>query len=97
MEMNVLAMRLAETEARSKSNTKRIDHLEAQQEKTAEMLNIMSGIQKEQEHIKADMSEVKADVKKITAMPQKRWEKLVETVIVVVVSALIGYLLRGIA
>lgn len=97
MDMDSMAIKLAETEARSKSNVKRIDHLECQQEETTKMLNIMSGIQTEQKHIKEDLSEVKSDVKKLTDLPGKRWEKILETAVVVIVSALVGFLLRGIA
>ncbi len=96
MDVEDLAIKLTETEARSRSNTKRIDHLECQQEETTKMLNIMSGIQSEQIHMKEDLSEVKRDVKKLADLPGKRWEKIVETVVVVIVSALVGFLLRGI-
>lgn len=86
-ELTVLAV---ETEARSKSNTKRIDHLEQQQEETSKMLNIMSGIQTEQKHIKEDVVEMKGDLKKITEKPEKRWDKVIDTVIATIVGALAG-------
>ena len=39
----------------------------------------------------------KADVKKLTEQPGKKWAKVVETIIVVAVSAIVGFVLRGIA
>ncbi len=96
MDIEELTIKLTETEARSKSNLKRIDRLEGQQEETQKMLNIMSGIQSEQIHMKEDLSEVKRDVKKLADLPGSRWEKLMETLLVVIVSALVGFLLRGV-
>ena len=86
-----------ENEQRSKSNTKRLDELAHQQEEMSKIINLMYGIQEAIKNMKEDICETKADVKKLTEQPGKKWAKVVETVIVVAVSAIVGFVLRGIA
>ena len=63
----------------------------------SKIINLMYGIQEAIKNMKEDICETKADVKKLTEQPGKKWAKVVETIIVVSVSALIGFALRGIA
>lgn len=97
MNLEELTVKVVENEQRSKSNTIRINELAHQQEEMSKMLQIMSGIQESIKNIKEDLCETKTDVKKLTEQPGKKWAKVVETIIVVAVSALIGFALRGIA
>ena len=43
--------------------------------------------------MKKDIVEIKTDVKALTSIPNKRWEALVEKVILVVVGAVIAFIL----
>ena len=97
MNLEELTVKVVENEQRSKNNEKKIGELAHQQEEMSKMPQIMSGIQEAIKNIKEDLCETKADVKKLTEQPGKKWAKVVETVIVVAVSALIGFVLRGIA
>lgn len=97
MTLEDLNFKVAEIDSRAKSNTKRLDELAHQQKEMSRMLNIMSGIQEAIKNIKEDILETKSDVKKLTEQPGKKWAKVVETVIVVAVSAIVGFVLRGIA
>ena len=97
MTLEDLNFKVAEIDSRAKSNTKRLDELAHQQEEMSRMLNIMSGIQEAIKNIKEDILETKSDVKKLTEQPGKKWANVVETVIVVAVSAIVGFVLRGIA
>ena len=97
MNLEELTVKVVENEQRSKSNTKRLDELAHQQEEMSKIINLMYGIQEAIKNMKEDICETKADVKKLTEQPGKKWAKVVETVIVVAVSALIGFVLRGIA
>lgn len=97
MNLEELTVKVVENEQRSKSNTKRLDELAHQQEEMSKIINLMYGIQEAIKNMKEDICETKADVKKLTEQPGKKWAKVVETVIVVAVSALIGFALRGIA
>lgn len=88
--------RLTEVEARSRSNTKRIDKLEEQTEainRLATSMAVMAEKQDETTHIVTALDD------KVTALeskPAKRWESLVEKVIWAVASALVGFLLAKI-
>ena len=97
MNLDELTAKVVENEQRSKSNTKRLDELAHQQEEMSKIINLMYGIQEAIKNMKEDICETKADVKKLTEQPGKKWAKVVETVIVVAVRALIGFALRGIA
>ena len=97
MNLEELTVKVVENEQRSKSNTKRLDELAHQQEEMSKIINLMYGIQESIKNMKEDICETKADVKKLTEQPGKKWAKVVETVIVAAVSAIVGFVLRGIA
>lgn len=50
---------------------------------------------KEQEHIQADVKEIKADVKALTDKPGKRWDGLVDKALWLVAGAVLAWLLAG--
>ena len=50
---------------------------------------------KEQEHIQADVKEIKADVKALTDKPAKRWDSLVEKLLFAVAGAVLAWLAAG--
>ena len=97
MNLEELTVIVVENTQRSKSNTKRLDELAHQQEEMSKIINLMYGIQEAIKNMKEDICETKADVKKLTEQPGKKWAKVVETIIVVAVSAIVGFVLRGIA
>ena len=86
------AVKLAEVEQRCKSNTHRLDELEQRQDNLDALATTMSVMANEQDHIKADVGVIKADVKKLTDKPGVLWDKLVW----LVVSGVAGYLLAQI-
>lgn len=47
----------------------------------------------EQEDIKSDVTEIKGDVKALTAAPAKHWEDLVSQLVWALVAAAVGFLL----
>lgn len=97
MNLEELTVKVVENEQRSKGNTMRINELAHQQEEMRNIINLMYGIQEAIKHMKGDICETKADVKKLMEQPGKKWAKVVETIIVVAVSAIVGFVLRGIA
>lgn len=86
------AVKIAEIEQRCKSNTHRLDELEQRQDNLDALATTMSVMANEQDHIKADIGVIKADVKKLTDKPGVLWDKLVW----LVVSGVAGYLLAQI-
>ncbi len=79
----------------TKSAHKRIDRMEKRQDNLEELTNAFSVLQNEQEHIKTDVGEIKDDVKQLVSKPAKRWDRLIDKAIAVVVGAAIGFLLNG--
>lgn len=87
------AEKLATVDQRSKSNTHRIDDLEAWRKDQSELIQSVSTLANEQKHIKTDVEEIKTDVKAIAEKPGKRWEAIVDKVIWAVCAAVIAFLL----
>jgi len=95
MNQDEISEKLVEVDQRSKSNKHRMDKIEEKQDNLEQLANAFSVMQKEQEYIKEDVGEIKADVKILAEKPAKRWESIVERIITVVVGAVVGFLLSG--
>ena len=96
-----MAVKLAETEARSKSNTHRLDHLEKSTEAINRLATSVEVMAKEQKHqteaikeVKTDLSDLSGKVEKIEAEPGNRWKTLVEKVILLVTAAVVDCVRR---
>ena len=88
-----MAVKLAETEARSKSNTHRIDKLEQSTEainRLATSIEVMATIQ---DTMNDNLDKIAGKVEQIEAEPGKRWKSVVEKVTLLVVAAVVGYIL----
>ena len=85
--------RLAEVEARSKSNAHRLEEVEKRQDNLDQLVASVSILKTEQEHIQTDVKEIKSDVKDLAAKPGKRWDSIVDKVIWAVMAAVIAFLL----
>ena len=85
--------RLSRVEDRSKSNTYRLGEMEKRQENLSELVRSVAAIAQKQTDMDADMQEIKADVKRITDRPVRRWEAVAEKATLTLVAALVGWLL----
>lgn len=85
--------RLTEVEARSKSNTTRLDEVEKRQDDLDKIVVSVSTLANEQSHIKDDVTEIKSDVKTLTSKPGKRWDSIVEKAIWAFIAAVIAFIL----
>lgn len=85
------AAKLAEVEQRGKSNTRRLDKVEERQNNLDALVTSVATLATEQEHIKEDVTEIKCDVKTLTAKPGQRWDGLVDKIIWAVAGAVIAY------
>ena len=95
--MNELEMehRVTAVEKLAGSNRHRIDDMEKRQDNLDELVASVAVFAKEQEHIQADVKEIKADVKALTDKPAKRWESLVDKLLLVAAGAFLGWLAAG--
>ena len=85
--------KIAEIEARGKSNTHRIDDLEADNKALHQLATSVEVLATKQETIEANISEIKDDVKSLKAIPGGKWEALVKAVVTAIVGALVGFAL----
>mgnify|MGYP004513447495 FL=1 len=84
---------VASIEARCKSNTHRIDDLEADNKALHQLATSVEVLATKQETIEANISEIKDDVKSLKAIPGGKWEALVKTVLTALAGGLVAYAL----
>ncbi len=85
--------RLTETEARSKSNTKRLDEMEKKQGDIADLVSSVKILADREVRVEKDVKEIKDDVKEMKEKPGKRWEAIVEKIIFTIVGGIVTYVL----
>ena len=95
-----LAVKLAEVDARSKSNTHRLDEMDGKVDTLQRLTTAVELMASEQKHQSATMAEIKTDVtalgKKVDVIekkPGQRWEGVVEKAVWAVCAAVIAFLL----
>lgn len=102
MSQEEMAVKLAEVDARSKSNTHRLDELGEKVDVLNRLTTAIEVMAAEQKHQGETMAEIKNDVtaldKKVEAIeqkPAKRWDGMVEKVIYGIVGSLVMALGAG--
>lgn len=88
--MEELSVKVAEIDSRSKSNTHRLDKVEERLDKQDEIIKGMGVLSVKVGTVERDVTEIKGDVKELANKPGKRWDSLVNTVIGIVVGALLA-------
>ena len=88
--------RLTEVEERSKSNSKRLDEVERRQDNLDELVSTVKVLAVREEQVETDVKEIKADVKSLTQKPAENWDKAVSTIVTIIISAVVGYILANI-
>lgn len=87
---------IASLDARCKSNTHRIDDLEADNKALHQLATSVEVLATKQETIEENVNEIKADVKSLKAVPASRWEGFIKAAVTAVVAALVGWALAQI-
>lgn len=85
--------KIAEIEARSKSNTHRIDDLEEDNRALHTLATSVEVLATKQDTIESTVQEIKTYVKELKAVPGSKWEALVKAVLTAVVAGLVGFAL----
>ena len=85
--------RLTEVESRSKSNTHRLDEMEKRQDDLDELVSTVKVLADREVRVENDVKEIKDDVKSLKMKPLKRWDSIVNTVLIALVTAIAGFLL----
>lgn len=87
--------RVTAVEKLAGSNRHRLEDIEKRQDNLDELVKSVALFAQEQEYIKKDVKEIKADVKALTDKPAKRWESLVDKLLLVAAGAFLGWLAAG--
>ena len=90
-----VAVRLTDHENEIGSLKHRMSAVEADQEALRELTGSVRELTVEQSHLKTDVGEIKADVKTMLDKPAKRWESLVDKLLLVAAGAFLGWLAAG--
>jgi len=88
-----LREKIARIDERSKSNTHRIDAAEKKLEESEKLLNTIALVAQRQSDMDGDIKEIKTEVKTLTSKAGKRWDSVVEKIIIMVVAAVVTYAL----
>ena len=88
--------RLTEVEERSKSNAHRLDEVEKRQDNLDELVSTVKVLAVREENVETDVKEIKNDVKSLTSKPGKRWDSLVDKIVITIAAAIIGFILAQI-
>lgn len=87
--------RLVQVEQRAKSNTHRIDKLEESTEAIGRLATSMERMAANQEHVAASVDRLEEKVTTLEGKPAKRWDALVDKVILVLAGAFVAWLAAG--
>lgn len=100
MTLEETAFKVMEVEHRAVSNTRRIDKLEQQTEAIQSLATSVEIMVKEQGHQTEAIERIEKNVEKLDGKvevleqkPAKRWESVIEKVIISIVSAIMAFLL----
>ena len=85
--------RLTETEARSKSNTHRLDEIERRQDNLEKLVTSVEVLATRMQGLETTLAEVRTDVRTIMAKPGRNWETLLWECGKLLIAAVIGAVL----
>lgn len=88
--------RLTAVEDRAKTNSHRLDEVEARQNDLSELVGTVKALAVREENVENDIKEIKSDVKSLAGKPGQRWDNLVDKIIWAVAAAVIAFLLAKI-
>lgn len=92
MELN-FEHRITAVEDRSKSNSKRLDEVERRQDNLDKLATSVEVLAMREAAVESDVKEIKSDVKAIAAKPGKRWDGLVDKLVLIAATAFVTWLL----
>lgn len=96
MTVEEMAVRVQQVEDRSKSNSHRLNDVEKKLADNDQMLASIARLDQKQTDMDKDIKEIKSDVKTIAEKPGKRWDAVVDKVLLAIVAALVCYALSQI-
>lgn len=86
---------IALIDARSKSNTHRLDELGDRIDNIEDLTSSVKVLATREERVERDVKEIKRDVKELTTRSGRRWDGLVDKLIAALAGAFIAWILAG--
>lgn len=87
-----MEVKLQEVRDLAKSNQKRIDKLEEQAERQDELIKAVAVMAEKQSEMDKNLGEIKNDIKVIKDKPAKRWDSVIEKILLCIVTGIVGYI-----
>lgn len=88
--------RLTEVEERAKSNTHRLDKIEQRQGELGELVTSVKVLAEREENVENTVTEIKSEVKILTGKSGKRWDSLIDKIILTAAAIIVGFILAKI-
>ena len=85
--------RLTAVEDRSASNTHRLNELEKRQDNLDDLVGTVKVLADREARVEKDVSEIKSSVNELKAKPGKRWDSLVDKIVLTLAAAVVGFIL----
>lgn len=85
--------RLTALEDQTKTNTSDISDLKKRQDNLDDLVTTVKVLAVREEAVESDVKEIKSDVKSLTEKPAKRWDGLVDKIILTIAAAVVGFFL----
>ena len=85
--------RLTAVEEWAKSNSHRLDTVEKRQAEIGELVTSMATMAQRQATMERDVGEIKAKIDVLAAKPGKRWDAIVDKILLGIVAAPVAYAL----
>ena len=71
----------------------RVDEIEKRQDNLDDLVSTVKVLAVREENVENDVKEIKSDVKSLASKPAKRWDTLVNQLIISAAAALVGFVL----
>ena len=88
-----IVIKLAQVDERAKSNTHRLEKLEEEHATLCELASTMRVMAEKQNQMADTVDKLDGKVEALESKPGKRWDAIVDKIIMLVVGAIISYLL----
>ena len=81
--------RMTALEERSKSNTHRLDDMKKRQDDLDAIVGAVKVLSDREKRVEDDVKEIKSDVKELTGKSGKRWDAIVDKVLLTIIGAIL--------
>lgn len=85
--------RMTEIEARSKSNTRRIEGIEKRQDDIEKLAISVEKLALRESNVESNVEKIKSKVDDLSNESGRKWDNMVDKIITVIAAAIVGFIL----